>query len=472
MGLDTNLLLNFIMSQPSATSIKSIKRRLIMILVRAFLVVGVVGMVALIGFTIFEISRNTEKNPFYRDPNATILEAYYLGRGSWDGIEAIVDPDLFPNSKLIRMDWENFILIDQYGRIVMYYGQYSSNLPSNVIKMPVEIEQTTLTARGRIIGTLISEKRQVSRPVRLTLGTMNPIFMVGVLLVLLTVVIGVLLMRRVVNPLSEVIAASESVASGNLSTRIKLKKSKDDLYDLGVHFNKMTEALERNNNERRAMLADIAHELRTPLSVIRGKLEGMMDGIYPSNETNIAQALEETYLLERLVEDLRLLTLAETRQLHFEMKETDLVDLARRTIGVFEPQADSKKVSISLETIERDLITTVDSQRIEQVIGNLIGNALRFVPENGFIQISLARKGENAEITVSDNGPGVKDEDLPFIFDRFFRSEKSRARASGGAGLGLAICKQLVEAQGGKISAANKPEGGLSVKVTLPISKK
>jgi signal transduction histidine kinase len=443
-----------------------------MILVRAFLVVGVVGMVALIGFTIFEISRNTEKNPFYRDPNATILEAYYLGRGSWDGIEALVDPGLYPDSKLIRMDWENFILIDQYGRVVMYYGQFSSNLPSDVVKMPVEIEQTTLTARGKIIGTLISEKRQVSRPVRLTLGTMNPVFMVAVLLVLLTVVIGVLLMRRVVNPLSEVIAASESVASGNLSTRIKLKKSKDDLYDLGVHFNKMTEALERNNNERRAMLADIAHELRTPLSVIRGKLEGMMDGIYPSNETNIAQALEETYLLERLVEDLRLLTLAETRQLHFEMKETDLVDLARRTIGVFEPQADSKKVSISLDTDEMDLIINIDPQRIEQVIGNLIGNALRFVPENGFIQLSLARKGENAEITVSDNGPGVKDEDLPFIFDRFFRSEKSRARASGGAGLGLAICKQLVEAQGGKISAANKPEGGLSVKVTLPISRK
>ncbi len=139
-----------------------------MILVRAFLVVGVVGMVALIGFTIFEISRNTEKNPFYRDPNATILEAYYLGRGSWDGIEALVDPGLYPDSKLIRMDWENFILIDQYGRVVMYYGQFSSNLPSDVVKMPVEIEQTTLTARGKIIGTLISEKRQVSRPVRLT----------------------------------------------------------------------------------------------------------------------------------------------------------------------------------------------------------------------------------------------------------------------------------------------------------------
>lgn len=458
--------------QPLTKSINTIRRRLILILVRAFLVVGVLGIVALIGFTIYEISRNTGRNPFYRDPNATVLEAYYLGRGSWDGVETVVDPGIDPDSKIQRMEWENFILVDQFGRIVMYYGQLSSDLPDDVVKMPVEVEQTTLTARGKIIGTLISEKRQVSRPVRLTLGAMNPIIIVGILLILLTVIIGVLLMRRVVNPLAEVIAASESVASGNLSTRIKLRKSKDDLYDLGEHFNHMTEALERNNNERRSMLADIAHELRTPLSVMRGRLEGMLDGIYPSNETNIAQALEETYLLERLVDDLRLLTMAETRQLHFEMKDTDLVDLSRKTIGVFEPQADAKNVSLSLDIEHLDLTISADPQRIEQVIGNLIGNALRFVPDNGFIQLKLAKKDDLAEISVSDNGSGVKEEDLPYIFERFWRGEKSRNRASGGAGLGLAICKQLVEAQGGTINAANRPEGGLCVTIDLPLINK
>ncbi len=460
------------MAQPSSTSTKTIQRRLIMILVRAFLTVGVIGMVAMIGFTIFEISRNTGQNPYYRDPNATILEAYYMGRGSWDGIEVVVDPRLNPDSKFRLMDWERSILLDEYGRVVMYYGKYNPDRSAKVMELPVEIEQTKLIANGRVIGTLISEKRQLPVPLRLTLGSMNPIFIAGILLVMLTVLIGVLLMRRVVNPLSQVIAASESVASGDFSTRIKLKKSKDDLYALSAHFNRMTEALERNNNERRAMLADIAHELRTPLSVLRGRLEGMMDGVYPPNETNIAQALEETYLLERLVDDLRLLTLAETRQLHFEMKETDLVELTTKTIGVFDPQAASKNVSISLDKDLPKLTVTIDPQRIEQVIGNLIGNALRYVPDDGFIKIQLVKKTNSAEIIVSDNGSGVKTEDLPFIFDRFWRGEKSRARASGGAGLGLAICKQLVEAQGGKISAANRPEGGLQVTVSIPFTPK
>ncbi len=466
---DTNSAADNSMAQPSSSSTKTIQRRLILILVRAFLIVGVVGMVAMIGFTVFEISRNTGENPFFRDPNATILEAYYMGRGSWDGIESVVDPRHNPDSKLLLMDWERSILLDQYGRVVMYYGQYKSNLSPQLLEMPVEIEQTHLTANGRLIGTLITEKRQLPQPLRLTLRSLNPIFIAGILLVLLTVVIGVLLMRRVVNPLSEVIAASEDVASGNFSTRIKLKKSKDDLYALSAHFNHMTETLERNNNERRAMLADIAHELRTPLSVLRGRLEGMMDGVYPPNDTNIAQVLEETYLLERLVDDLRLLTLAESRQIHFEMKETDLIELTRKTITIFEPQAELKNVDIALEKDAHTLMVVIDPQRMEQVIGNLVGNSLRYVPEDGFIKISLTKKNGTAEIVVADNGSGIKEEDLPYIFDRFWRGEKSRARTTGGAGLGLAISKQLVEAQGGKISAVNRPEGGLQVTISIPL---
>lgn len=456
--------------QNSSSSIKSIQRRLVLILVRAFLVVGVFGMVTMVAFTVFEINRNAGMNPFYRDPNATILEAYYIGRGSWDGIEAVVDPGINPNSRLLLMDWERSVLVDQYGRIVMYYGKYPSD-PANqqALKLPGEIEQTTLMANGIYIGTLFSEKRELPMPLRLTFVSLSPTFLAAVLLILLTVIIGVLLMRRMVYPLSAVIAASESVASGNFGVRIKLKKSNDDLYALGEHFNHMTEALERNNNERRAMLADIAHELRTPLSVLRGRLEGMMDGIYPPNETNIAPALEETYMLERLVEDLRLLTLIESRQLRFENKETDLVELARKTLGVFEPQADLKNIDLIMDTDEKELLAVVDPQRVEQVIGNLIGNSLRYVPENGKVWLSLIKKSDTAEIIVADNGIGVKEEDLPFIFDRFWRSEKSRTRASGGAGLGLAICKQLIEAQGGCVFASNRPEGGLQVTVSIPL---
>lgn len=440
-----------------------------MILARAPLVMAVFGIVAVLAYTIIQISQNTGRNPFYRDPNATILEAYYLGRGSWDGVESVVEAGKDPASKLLMMDWEQSILVDKYGNVIMYYGQIYNSIPSGNINMPLEVVQTPLRANGKIIGSLISQKRVISQPVRLTLGVMNPVFRVAALLIFLTVVIGVLLMRRVVNPLSEVVAAAQSVAAGNLGTRIKLQKTNSDLYTLSDQFNKMTETLERNDNERRAMLADIAHELRTPLTILRGRLEGIMDGIYDPNEDNIAPALEETYLLERLVDDLHLLTLAETRQLHLEMKDTNLVELLRKTVSIFEPQAAVKNVSLTFETDSQELIANVDPQRIEQVIGNLIGNALRFVPENGKITVTSRPEPGKVQITVSDNGPGVKEEDLPFIFDRFWRGEKSRTRSSGGAGLGLTISKQLVEIQGGTIIAANRAEGGLQITVEIPI---
>ncbi|MDP3448933.1 MAG: ATP-binding protein, partial [Anaerolineaceae bacterium] len=259
-----------------------------------------------------------------------------------------------------------------------------------------------------------------------------------------------------------------SVSAGNFKTRIKTSKSQDDLASLIEHFNHMTKTLEKNDYERRGMLADIAHELRTPLSVLRGRLEGIVDGVYKPNEVNISQALEETYLLERLVEDLRLLTLAETRQLHFEPKETDLVELLNKSRTLFEPQAAAKSAAIELETEETEAIVVVDAQRFEQVVGNLIGNALRYAQTGGKILLKLQKTDTATVVKISDNGPGVPEAELPYIFDRFWRGEKSRARVSGGAGLGLAISKQLIEAQGGQISASNRPEGGLEVTITLP----
>ena len=334
--------------------------------------------------------------------------------------------------------------------------------------MPSEINQMPLMVGGQRVGVLIQDNRDLPHPIRLAFNVLNPILWISLACAGITLLIGILLMRRIVNPLSEVIAGAESVSAGNFKTRIKMSKSQDDLASLIEHFNHMTETLEKNDNERRGMLADIAHELRTPLSVLRGRLEGIVDGVYAPNEVNIAQALEETYLLERLVEDLRLLTLAETRQLHFEPKDTDLVELLNKSRTLFEPQAAVKSAVIELETVETEAIVVVDSQRFEQVVGNLIGNALRYAQTGGKILLKLHKTDSATLVKVCDNGPGVPEAELPFIFDRFWRGEKSRARVSGGAGLGLAISKQLIEAMGGQISAANRPEGGLEVTITLP----
>jgi signal transduction histidine kinase len=455
--------------EPSLRSIKTIQRRLVLILLRAFLAVVGITILVLIGTTLYEISSNTGKNPFYRSPNATILEAYYIGHGSWDGIDALIRAGDAPGSRLLQLEWEQAILMDKNGDVVLYYGQ--RGMPGMGMMNPqmlVNAQAYELKANNEVIGTLLVDSANVSHPVRLGFSVLNPVLMVAGLMVLLTMIIGVLMMRRMVNPLSEVIAASESVASGNLKTRIKTNHSQSDLAALAVHFNHMTETLEKNDTERRALLADIAHELRTPLSVLRGRLEGIVDGVYPANEPNIAQALEETYLLERLVEDLRLLTLAESRQLHFEPKETNIGDLLKKIVSLFQPQAEGKHVSISLIPVEKDLALTIDAQRLEQVIGNLIGNSMRYVSPGGIIVLETANVDGKVMISVKDTGTGVPEEELPYIFDRFWRSEKSRARVSGGAGLGLAICKQLVEAQGGTISARNRSEGGLEVTVVFP----
>jgi signal transduction histidine kinase len=177
--------------------------------------------------------------------------------------------------------------------------------------------------------------------------------------------------------------------------------------------------------------------------------------------------LEETYLLERLVEDLRLLTLAESRQLHFDRQQVDLSELAQQAADLFAAEASEKGVAITVEAASDLPAVSADSQRISQVIGNLVSNALRYVPEGGRVAITARGVAGGVELAVSDNGPGVPEADLPRLFDRFWRGEKSRSRVGGGAGLGLAIARQLVEAQGGVIAVSNVPGGGLRVAFIL-----
>ena len=179
------------------------------------------------------------------------------------------------------------------------------------------------------------------------------------------------------------------------------------------------------------MLANIAHELRTPLTVMRGRLEGIMDGIYPADENSIGPALEEAYLLERLVEDLRLLTMAESHQLVFEKRELDLIEIARRSISMFQPEAEEKKISLELVTSLENAFIVADPLRTEQVIGNLLSNALRYVPDGGRVWVEVLRKDNDVKININDNGSGIPEADLPFIFNRFWRGEKSRAHRLG-----------------------------------------
>jgi signal transduction histidine kinase len=233
--------------------------------------------------------------------------------------------------------------------------------------------------------------------------------------------------------------------------------------------------LARADELRRNMTADVAHELRTPLSVIRGKLEGVLDGVYPATPEHLEPILEESKLLAHLVEDLRLLALAEAGQLTLEKRAVDVGDLLRDAQVNFGPQADDRRITLALDLPSELPSVEADRRRISQVVSNLLTNALRHTPQGECVTLSAALSpslpgGDKGGVTisVSDTGTGIPTEELPYIFERFWRGEKSRSRAGGGSGLGLAIAKQLVELHGGSIAVESTPGAGSTFRFTLP----
>jgi signal transduction histidine kinase len=457
------------LNQVNPNSIQSIRRRLLLLLLRAFGIVVFLTVVLILFASAVAIGTNTGRNPFYRSPTAIILETYYLGHGSWQGVQAVLEERTNTSIRALRPDWEQTILLDASGRVVLDHG--ISNSPRvGIIYTPQPDESgLLLSVNGQPVGELIMVRGTPPRPWQLIFSLLGPTIVISIFLGILTLLIGLLLMRRVVNPLAEVIAASQAVAQGDLTARVPVRGRHDDLYALSDHFNHMAEELERSDLQRRNLFADIAHELRTPITILRGRLEGILDGVYPPDEAAIAPALEETYLLERLVEDLRLLALAEANQLRFEVKPVRLSELTETVLGLFSAQAEERNINMHMEA-EPDLPEVmVDPQRFQQVIGNLIDNALSFTPEGSSIDLTIQRKENTVVLTVMDGGPGIPEDELSHVFDRFWRGEKSRARSTGGVGLGLSIARQLVEAQGGKINAQNHPPQGLEVSILLPI---
>jgi signal transduction histidine kinase len=441
---------------------KTIRNRLFLLLLRALGIVLAIYLALMLLTTGVVLSYPSRQNPL-RLPTVGRLETFYIARGSWEGVSKAFGPK--DTLDFETAQWKQSILLDAANHIVVDHGSPVSG--GRVFVISAGVPAIPIVVNGQAVGTLVLDPNLAPPQQRLAFGFLRPVLAVSILLGLFVLVIGWLLTRRVVTPLADVIAAAESVADGNLSTRVNAQ-GPQDLRALSDSFNKMADALESNDRERRSMLADIAHELRTPLSVLRGRLEGVMDGIYPADEDHIVPALQETYMLERLVDDLRLLTLAEARQLTFEKKDLNLSQLVRRVLRLFEAQAEESGVELSFQTQIPDATASLDPQRTEQVIGNLVSNALRYTPARGKIWIELGRQGDLVSLSVNDSGPGIPEEQLPYIFDRFWRNDKSRARTSGGAGLGLAIAKQLIEGQGGTISAANLPGGGLSIVMGFP----
>ena len=232
----------------------------------------------------------------------------------------------------------------------------------------------------------------------------------------------------------------------------------------------MAKELERTDEQRRNLTADVAHELRTPLHIIQGNLEGVLDGVYDPTEEHIGATLDETRLLGRLVEDLRTLSLAESGQLPLVRETVDVGDLLADARTSFSGQAEVAGIDLRAEPIaDSGISLDVDAGRVDQVLGNLLLNAVRHTPRGGAITLSAEACGSGVRITVRDNGEGIAPEDLPFIFDRFWRGDRSRSHASGaGGGLGLSIARQLIRAHGGQIQVESELGRGTTFTIDLP----
>jgi signal transduction histidine kinase len=439
----------------------------------AIVAVGVVGILANRATT-REFELYVSQGQLLRAERlAPSFVAYYAQTGSWAGVDdwmASLEQSQpsgrgqgqgrgrgtgTTTDRLLLADTEGQVLADSEDELV---GQRlsSAELATGV---PLEVGGqhvgTLLLSSAVSIHETLEEEflRQVNRS----------LLWAGLVAGAVALILGLLLARQLTAPLRALTQAAHRLARGDLP-QVEVR-SQDEIGELDQAFNQMAQSLARQETLRRNLMADIAHELRTPLTVIRGDLEALLDGVFDLTPEALASVQEETLLLARLVDDLRALAQAEAGQLQLERQPTNLADLLSGVIASFDLQAESQGQTLTLNLSPHLPPVDADPQRVRQVVANLISNALHHAPNSGTVTVSAIERSGKVEVSVADDGPGIATEDLPHIFDRFWRGHRSRA---GGTGLGLAIARELVRAHGGNIWLESKPGAGATFRFTLP----
>jgi len=318
----------------------------------------------------------------------------------------------------------------------------------------------TIQAERGFIEAYRAERRD-------TLEAINQqVSIAAIAVALAAVVIAFWLSRRIVRPVEDLTAAARRLESGDLAQRVEVSSS-DEIGVLGNAFNAMAESIQRNVSLRKQMASDVAHELRTPLNNISGYLEAISDGVVEPTPSVVTSLQEEAELLVRLVADLEQLTNADAGHTSLLEERLSLAEVAERAIALVATRARSRGIIIESSFAHASTVVG-DVARLGQVVRNLLENAVTHTPDGGVVRLTIAPSPSGVRLEVSDTGPGIAAEHLPFIFERFYRADPSRTRATGGAGLGLAIVRQLVEAHGGSVSARNGAAGGAVFTVELP----
>jgi two-component system sensor histidine kinase BaeS len=324
---------------------------------------------------------------------------------------------------------------------------------------------------GRTVGWLAVlpfQRATASAGVRFEERQLRAIWVIGAVSVLLAALVALWLARVLLAPVKRIASATHRLAAGDYSIRVRAA-SNDEIGALAEDFNRLAQTLERNEQLRRAFVADISHELRTPLAVLRGELEAIEDGVRPLSRESLHSLQSEVQMLNKLVGDLYDLSLSDVGALTYRKVDVELSDVVRSTVKLFNGRLAERGLSLELQVAPEPLIVLGDEARLRQMMINLVENSLRYTDAGGKVRVSCAAHDGAARIQIEDSAPGVPAEALGKLFDRFYRVDASRNRASGGAGLGLSIVKNIVEAHDGSLVAEPSELGGLRVVVSVPL---
>lgn len=399
------------------------------------------------------------------------VEDYYRQQGSWDGVETLMDgarSTLFPGSG----GRGSLLLLDADGEIV-YSSGHPPQRPTDEASPVQQTPQKPYPGRavvieGNVVGYVdfipAPNEAETSWPwnrsspsdfiQEVSLFLLQLALIVGVL----GLIFGVLASRNLAAPLNRLAVAAQAIGARNLDYRVPVQGS-TEIREVAESFNKMATDLQSAEDLRRNLLADVAHELRTPLTVLQGNLQAILEDVYPLDKSEVARLHDQTRHLHRLVNDLHELAQAEAHQLPLHKQPLDTRNLAQEAVELFGPVAEEKGVTLRLVAGAGPLNIQGDRARLMQVLQNLLNNALRHTPEGGEIEVAVTAQADGVEIGIGDTGEGIAVEDLPHIFERFYRTGLARDRDSGGTGLGLAIVRALVEAHDGRVSAFSEGKG-------------
>jgi signal transduction histidine kinase len=444
------------------------KRSLLLKLILAFWLVSISGIViiALLAGRVSQQEFRRFVNDTQYQPLVDKLSIYYVQNGSFTGADALLQAAA--NSAQAGQSKE-FLVADKDGKVLLALAEH---IPP-VRQIPDLIRfGFSILSNGQVVAYLVPIRppRSIAEMATDNIQRIYSSLMLSVIFAtLISLLFGWLMARNIIRPLRDLNAATHAIAQGDLEKQVNIQ-TRDEIGALASSFNLMTASLKRSRDLRRQMTADIAHELRNPLSIIMGNAEALSEGVLPPTSETLDIIYDEARHLSRLVDDLRTLSRSESGELSLQRSPVDPDEILTRCAAAYAMRASEKGVVLRVESAIQLPAVEVDMERIQQVLGNLIDNSLKHTPAGESIILSAAMSDGAVLISVHDGGSGIPESELPFVFERFYRGKQTIGRIQDGSGLGLAISKALVELHGGQISAESHPGQGAKITLSLPLA--